>query len=89
MNKTPKPRPYIRSVIKRFAEGQKPRFTLVKIDTAGKRRRLTVNLVSAAVLPIVEKEFLRAEETHTKPQRHEDKNLGGGGRNSSLQCLMT
>lgn len=84
MMKTPKPRPYIRNVIKRSATGQKPRFTLVKIDNAGKRRRLTLSLVNADVLPLVEREFLKRGATKdTKPET-----AGGGEPLSATDDLL-
>lgn len=76
--KTPKPRPYIRSVIRRGSSYSKPRYTLTKIDQDGKRRRLTVSLVNADVLPLVEREFLKRGSAHPSAQSHHGESGGGG-----------
>lgn len=54
-----KERPRIVSVVRIGADGSKPKFRLRKITLLGRRRQITVSLVSADSLPIVEREFLR------------------------------
>lgn len=55
----PKPRPYLRSCRNlNEKRTEKPRFRLVKIDTAGRRRATTIELVNETSLPAAIRAFL-------------------------------
>lgn len=56
----PKERPYIRRTKRLGLDREKPRFRIVAIDPLGRRKQITVSLVSCDPLPEIEKELLRA-----------------------------
>jgi hypothetical protein len=59
-NIAPKERPYIRRTKRLGLDREKPRFRIVAIDPAGRRKQITVSMVSSDPLPEIEREFLRA-----------------------------
>lgn len=60
MSRTRKERPYLRSKKRISAEGEKPKFRLIKVTDTG-LRVATIDLVSASSLPSAIAAFLGAE----------------------------